>query len=91
MFILLLVILLILMIPIGIYLNIYIKRMAGFFKIDVKIKSVKIIITIITVIITICCIEIWGIPALIILHILALSLCMELINKIKKIIDTGHK
>jgi len=82
---------LILMIPLGIYLNIYIKRMAEFFTIDIKIKSVKIIITIITVIIAICCINIWGIPALVIFHILALSFCMELVNGIKKIIDKKRK
>lgn len=84
MWILYLLILIILMIPVGIYLYFYLMRMAGFFGLDIKKKFVRRIILIVTIIITIICINIWSTVALVILHIVVIALFMEFINKGKK-------
>lgn len=68
------------MIPVGIYLYIYLKRTATFFTVNTKRKPVKIGMVVITVIMTISCINIFSTVALVVFHIVGIALCMEVIN-----------
>lgn len=72
------------MIPMGIYIYFYLKRMAKFWHMNTEKKAVRIVIIVLTVCLVVLSINIWGIGALIVLHVIAISLCMELINLICK-------
>lgn len=76
----LLLIIALLMIPVGFYLYTYLKRTAAFFTVNTKAKPVKIGMVIITVILTVSCINIFSTIALVVFHIVAVALCMEVIN-----------
>lgn len=85
--ILFLVIPALIMIPVGIYLYFYIRRIAEFMKLDTKKKGIKAGIILITVVVSVLSINIWGTPALIVFHIIGFSLGIELINWIIKLIE----
>lgn len=73
-------ILIVFTIAVGIYLYFYLKRMADFFHININIKKVKIIIAVITVIISAITLNVWSMYSVIVLHIVTISLIMEVIN-----------
>lgn len=72
----------VLMIPLGIYFFFYLKRTAEFFKLDTRKKSIKIILIVITLIISAMCTNVWGTLTMVMFHIIMLSVCIDIINLI---------
>jgi len=70
------------MIPIGIYIYFYLMRMAKFWNINIEKKVVRIGIIMLTVFVVALSVNLWGSGALILLHMIVISVCMELINLI---------
>lgn len=64
----------------GIYLYYFIRRIFNTVKAPADKRPVKIIIIVISVICTVCCINIFSLPAMIIYHVIVLSMVAALIN-----------
>jgi len=79
------------MILVGIYLYFYLKRMAGFFKINIEKRWIRIILKLCSIVLTIFALNIWGIWAVILLHIFAFALCMDLLYFILKKLSSAEK
>lgn len=72
------------MIPIGVYFYFYLKRMAGWLHLDTGKRMTKLIIAVLSTLIFLLASNIWGIWAVIVLHLTAFMLFMQLINFIVK-------
>ncbi|GKX65255.1 metallophosphoesterase [Inconstantimicrobium mannanitabidum] len=72
------------MIPIGVYIYFYLRRMAKFWGINIESKLVRVGIIILTLCLVALSVNIWGMGALIVLHVVAIALSMELINLVCK-------
>lgn len=79
-----LIIPLVIAVPIGIYLYHFLKRVFAFWGMDEKKKSGKVFAVIAAVVITLFAINIWGIAAVIILHVIIISLLLDLIYLVIK-------
>lgn len=69
-----------LLILIGVYLYFYFLRIAGFWRLDGKSKKVKMVSAILAVLAVIWSVNLFGFGALLVLHVVAISLAMELLN-----------
>ncbi|MDT8719015.1 metallophosphoesterase [Clostridium sp. 19966] len=69
-----------LLIPIGIYLYFYFLRIADFWGIKLKSIQIKIASIFLTLLAVIFSANLFGVGALIIFHIVAVALCMEILN-----------
>lgn len=72
------------MIPVGIYNYFYLKRMAKFWNINTEKRAVRIGIIMLDLCLVALSVNVWGMGALIVLHVIAISVCMELVNLICK-------
>lgn len=72
------------MIPVGIYLYHFLKRVGIFYGISFAKKRNKVLTIIVTVIICLSCVNLFGTPALVILHILAAAVILDLIDLLIK-------
>lgn len=79
-----LIIALVAMIPVGIYLYHFLKRVASFYGISFEKKRNKVATIIVTVIICLGCVNLFGTPALVILHILAAAVLLDIIYLVVK-------
>ena len=64
----------------GVYLYVYLKRTAAFWKLNVQNKAVKILLALSAAGLAISAMNIWAIPALVVLYLTVSCLCMELIQ-----------
>lgn len=70
------------MILIGIYIYFYLIRMAKFWKINVEKKTARVGVIVLTGFVIALSINVWGSGAIILMHVVAISICTELINLI---------
>ena len=70
------------MIPVGIYLYFFLKRAAAFWGLDITRRRVRVPILVLAVCMALACSYIWGMPAMVILHLVAVAAVMELLNGI---------
>ena len=70
----------ILLIPAGVYLYFYFLRIADFWGLKRKNKKVKIVAALLAVFLCLWSVNLFGFGALVILHMTAVALCMEVIN-----------
>ena len=75
---------LIILAPVAIYMYHFLKRSLSFWKMDFGKKSRKRFLVVISILISLLAANIWGLPALVILHIIVFSLCLDLIHQIVK-------
>ena len=80
----------ILIIPAGIYLYFYFRRMAAFFHADVKRRLVKVILIILSIVVAAQAINIWGLGAVVVLYGIMFAVIMDLVNLIICKIHKGH-
>lgn len=71
-----------LLIPVGVYLYFYLLRIADFWKLERKIKKVKMVAALIAILAIICSVNLFGFGALVVLHMTGAALCMEILNLI---------
>ncbi len=69
-----------LLVAAGIYLYVYLKRTAAFWKLNVQHKAVKILLALAAAGLAASAMNIWAIPALVVLYLTVSCLCMELIQ-----------
>ena len=69
-----------LLIPVGVYLYFYLLRMADFWKLKFKAKKIKMAAALIAILAVMCSVNLFGFGALVVLHMIAAALCMEILN-----------
>lgn len=69
-----------LLIPVGVYLYFYFLRIAEFWGLERKNKKVKILAVVLAVLAIIWSVNLFGVGALIVLHVVAVALFMEILN-----------
>jgi predicted MPP superfamily phosphohydrolase len=69
-----------LLIPVGVYLYFYFLRIADFWGLDRKIRKIKMAAIAIAVFAIILSVNLFGVGALIVLHVVAVALLMEVLN-----------
>lgn len=77
---------------IGLYAHRCIKKVAAFYGADIKSKKWKIINIILAVLVALCCVNMWSVSILIVMHILAIFAVMDLIAYVvRKIFKNKNK
>lgn len=70
----------VLMIPVGIYLYFYFRRMAAFFHGDVKRRGVKAALIVVSVAVALLAVNIWGLGAVVVLYGVMFAVIMDVID-----------
>lgn len=68
------------LIPVAVYIYFYILRAVNFWTAKRNSKKVKIVSGLVAFLLSFCSLNLFGVGALVVLHIVAIALCMELLN-----------